>query len=173
MSATAAIHTPLLQAVHEEQLCRGEEPHYCQLPTEGSGNERLYVIVLSIGDNWLTSFSVVELPEGPSQVPTTYNLLANMTHESVASITRDKTDTAWKVVLRAPPLPSSFNTEQAGIEGEERWIGIQDLIVEDIRKEMIFLGETVLQVWERKDLAEAQSGRKQATSRDQRMDVDS
>ena len=96
-----------------------------------------------------------------------------MTHESVASITRDKTDTAWKVVVRAPPLPSSSNTEQTGIEGEERWIGIQDLIVEDIRKEMIFLGETVLQVWERKDLAAAQSGVKRAKGRDQGMEVDS
>jgi U4/U6.U5 tri-snRNP-associated protein 2 len=99
--------------------------------------------------------------------------LANVTHESVASITRDKTDTAWKLVLRAPPLPSSSNTDQAGIEGEERWIGIQDLIVEDIRKEMIFLGEAVLQVWERRDLAEAQSGGKKAASGDQEMDVDS
>jgi len=45
--------------------------------------------------------------------------------------------------------------------------------VEDIRKEMIFLGETVLQVWERKDLAEAQSGGKKATGGDQGMDVDS
>jgi len=98
--------------------------------------------------------------------------LANVTHESVASITRDKTDTAWKVVLRAPPLPSSSNAEQAGIEGEERWIGIQDLIVEDIRKEMIFLGETVLQVWERKDLAEALSGVRRATTGGQGMDVD-
>lgn len=104
-------------------------------------------------------------------MPTTYNLLANVTHESVASITRDKTHTAWKVVLRAPPLPSS-SAEQAGIEGEERWIGIQDLIVEDIRKEMIFLGETVLQVWERKDLAEIQNGGKKAMSGEHGMDVD-
>jgi U4/U6.U5 tri-snRNP-associated protein 2 len=99
--------------------------------------------------------------------------VANVTHESVASITRDKTDTAWKVVLRAPPSPSSSNAEQVGSEGEERWIGIQDLIVEDIRKEMIFLGETVLQVWERKDLAEGQSGREKATSGHQGMVIDS
>ena len=45
--------------------------------------------------------------------------------------------------------------------------------MEDIRKEMIFLGETVLQVWERKDLAEAQSGVKRATAGGQGMDIDS
>ena len=28
----------------------------------------------------------------------------------------------------------------------EKWFQIQDLIVEEVRKEMIFLGETVLQV---------------------------
>jgi len=41
-------------------------------------------------------------------------------------------------------VPSSSNAEQTGIEGEEWWVGIQELIVEDIRKEMIFFGETVL-----------------------------
>ena len=42
----------------------------------------------------------------------------------------------WKVHLRA-----------SGGTGEtEKWFQIQDLIVEEIRKEMIFLGETVLQV---------------------------
>lgn len=42
----------------------------------------------------------------------------------------------WKVHLRA------------GADGgeNEKWFLIQDLIVEEIRKEMIFLGETVLQV---------------------------
>ena len=34
----------------------------------------------------------------------------------------------------------------AGGGEHERWFQIQDLIVEEIRKEMIFLGETVLQV---------------------------
>ena len=42
----------------------------------------------------------------------------------------------WKTHLRA-----------AGGGGEsEKWFQIQDLIVEETRKEMIFLGESVLQV---------------------------
>jgi U4/U6.U5 tri-snRNP-associated protein 2 len=30
---------------------------------------------------------------------------------------------------------------------------MQDLRVEEVRKEMVFLGETVIQVWERRDLS--------------------
>ncbi|OBZ68492.1 putative mRNA-splicing protein ubp10 [Grifola frondosa] len=75
-----------------------------------------------------------------SHPPTTYDLIANVTHESAAGTTRDKESTVWKVHLRA-----------GGGGGEnERWFQIQDLIVEEIRKEMIFLGETVLQIWERR-----------------------
>jgi U4/U6.U5 tri-snRNP-associated protein 2 len=40
----------------------------------------------------------------------------------------------WKVQLRA------------GRGENEKWFQIQDLIVEEMRKEMIFLGETVIQV---------------------------
>ena len=60
----------------------------------------------------------------------------NVTHESVAGTTRDKEHTVWKTHLRA-----------AGGGGDgEKWFQIQDLIVEETRKEMIFLGETTLQV---------------------------
>ena len=60
--------------------------------------------------------------------------MANVIHESVAGTTRDKENTVWKVQLRA------------GSGENEKWFQIQDLIVEEIRKEMIFLGETVIQV---------------------------
>ncbi len=70
---------------------------------------------------------------------TVYDLIANVTHESVAGTTRDKDSTIWKVHLRA----SSETVDQ------EKWFMIQDLIVEETRKEMIFLGEAVLQVGNR------------------------
>ncbi|KAF8204320.1 hypothetical protein K438DRAFT_1918145 [Mycena galopus ATCC 62051] len=74
----------------------------------------------------------------PSSESTVYDLIANVTHESVAGTTRDKENTVWKAHLRA-----------AGGGGEnEKWFMIQDLIVEEARKEMIFLGETVLQIWD-------------------------
>lgn len=66
---------------------------------------------------------------------TLYDLIANVTMDSVAGTTRDKESTVWKVHL------------VAGRGGEnEKWFTIQDLIVEETRKEMIFLGETILQV---------------------------
>jgi len=75
-----------------------------------------------------------------ANTPTLYDLIANVTHESVAGTTRDKENTIWKALLRA-----------AGGGGEsEKWFMIQDLIVEETRKEMIFLGETILQIWERR-----------------------
>ncbi|KAI9511727.1 spindle pole body protein [Russula earlei] len=69
-----------------------------------------------------------------------YDLIANVIHESVAGTTRDKENTVWKVQLRAGN----------GTGENEKWFQIQDLIVEEIRKEMVFLGETVIQIWERR-----------------------
>ncbi|EPQ60142.1 spindle pole body protein [Gloeophyllum trabeum ATCC 11539] len=83
------------------------------------------------------------LDASPSHPSTAYDLIANVTHESVAGTTRDKENTVWKVHLRAG----------SGGGDKEKWYQIQDLIVEEIRKEMIFLGETVLQVWERREAA--------------------
>jgi len=54
----------------------------------------------------------------------------------VAGTTRDKENTVWKVHLRTT----------GGGGDDEKWFMIQDLIVEETRKEMIFLGETILQV---------------------------
>ncbi|KAI0043534.1 spindle pole body protein [Auriscalpium vulgare] len=79
--------------------------------------------------------------EAPTSHPhTVYDLVANITHESIAGTTRDKENTVWKVQLRAG----------AGGGDNEKWFQIQDLIVEEIRKEMIFLGESFLQIWERR-----------------------
>lgn len=80
------------------------------------------------------ALSLIDVDLKASQPPPIYDLVANVTHESVAGTTRDKENTVWKVHLRAG-------------EGEyEKWYTIQDLIVEETRKEMIFLGESVLQV---------------------------
>ncbi|KAF9531846.1 spindle pole body protein [Crepidotus variabilis] len=76
----------------------------------------------------------------PDNLSTLYDLIANVTHESVAGTTRDKANTVWKVHLRAA----------SGGGDAEKWFMIQDLIVEETRKEMIFLGETILQIWERR-----------------------
>lgn len=85
-------------------------------------------------DDILTGLQDIDAP--PSNESTLYDLIANITLESVAGTTRDKENTMWKVHLRAGG---------AGVDNE-KWFMIQDLIVEEVRKEMIFLGETVLQV---------------------------
>ncbi|KII94018.1 hypothetical protein PLICRDRAFT_36241 [Plicaturopsis crispa FD-325 SS-3] len=94
----------------------------------------------------------IDSPE--SQPSTLYDLVANVTHESVAGTTRDKENTIWKAHLRAG----------AGGGDSEKWFMIQDLIVEETRKEMIFLGETILQIWERRAAGPSKNG--------QSMDVD-
>ena len=79
---------------------------------------------------------IIDVDARPDDQSTLYDLIANVTHESVAGTTRDKENTVWKVHLRT-----------AGGGGDnEKWFMIQDLIVEETRKEMIFLGETILQV---------------------------
>ena len=75
----------------------------------------------------------LDLNAPPNHPPTVYDLIANVTHESTAGTTRDKENTVYKVHLRAGGT-------------DDDWYQIQDLIVEKTRKEMIFLGETVLQV---------------------------
>ncbi|RDB29431.1 putative mRNA-splicing protein ubp10 [Hypsizygus marmoreus] len=92
----------------------------------------------------------------PANLSTLYDLIANVTHESVAGTTRDKENTVWKAHLRAG---------NGGGENE-KWFMIQDLIVEETRKEMIFLGETILQIWERR----TDDGRGNGESN--KMDVD-
>ncbi|KAJ2923859.1 hypothetical protein H1R20_g13240, partial [Candolleomyces eurysporus] len=84
----------------------------------------------------------------PSNESTLYDLIANITLESVAGTTRDKENTMWKVHLRVGG---------AGVDSE-KWLMIQDLIVEETRKEMIFLGETVLQIWERRSSVKSSNG---------------
>jgi U4/U6.U5 tri-snRNP-associated protein 2 len=80
------------------------------------------------------SLPPTDLSSSEQHPPPVYDLLANVIHESVAGTTRDKENTVWKVQLRA------------GSGENEKWFQIQDLIVEEVRKEMIFLGETVIQV---------------------------
>lgn len=73
-----------------------------------------------------------------------------MTLESTVASTTSKTGkkeeegtTAWKIHTRCG----------RGGGDDEKWFEMQDLRVEEVRPEMVFLGETVVQVWERRDLS--------------------
>jgi U4/U6.U5 tri-snRNP-associated protein 2 len=83
-----------------------------------------------------------------------YDLLANVTIDStIASTTSgnekkkdpsDEAQTQWKIFVRCG---------RGGADDDEKWYEMQDLRVHEVRKEMVFLGETVIQVWERRDLS--------------------
>ncbi|KAF9907370.1 hypothetical protein EC991_011019 [Linnemannia zychae] len=72
-------------------------------------------------------------PEKEKVLGLQYDLLANITHEGDPSIPNT---TSYKVHLQH--------------RAKEQWYQIQDLFVEEINAQMIFLSESYIQVWERK-----------------------
>ena len=78
---------------------------------------------------------LADLDDPSPAVSTLYNLVANITHESMAGTAHE--ETVWKTHVHTRPA-------KAG--DEERWFQIQDLIVDEIQSQMVFLGETYLQV---------------------------
>ncbi|KAK9458059.1 hypothetical protein V1511DRAFT_455241, partial [Dipodascopsis uninucleata] len=72
--------------------------------------------------------------EGATE-PILYDLVANVTHESVFTPQGEEKD-VFKVQVRD--------------KSRDEWVQIQDLYVEDIRKEMLFLSESYIQIWERR-----------------------
>jgi U4/U6.U5 tri-snRNP-associated protein 2 len=79
--------------------------------------------------------------------PIWYDLVANVVHEAVRgredSVEGEEEKHSWKV--------------QVQDRSREEWVQIQDLFVEKTQKELLYLGESYLQVWERR--REPQKGR--------------
>lgn len=78
----------------------------------------------------------------PPGEPIWYDLVANVVHEAVRA-REDVADSAvgeerktWKVQLRD--------------KATDEWVVAQDLFVDRIRSELLYLGETYLQIWERR-----------------------
>ena len=82
-----------------------------------------------------SSASTTPSAEDPS-FTTLYDLVANVTHESTAGTAHE--DTTWKSHVHTRAMPKSGQ--------EDDWYQIQDLIVEEINKQMVFLGESYIQV---------------------------
>jgi U4/U6.U5 tri-snRNP-associated protein 2 len=61
-------------------------------------------------------------------------LIANVTHQSDAGTARD--NTVWRTHVHTTPQEGQ----------QEKWFQIQDLIVEDITKDMVMLGDLYIQV---------------------------
>jgi U4/U6.U5 tri-snRNP-associated protein 2 len=76
----------------------------------------------------------------PPGEPIWYDLVANIVHEAVRgredSVEGEAEKHVWKVQMQD--------------KGREEWVQIQDLFVEKTQKELLYLGESYLQVWERR-----------------------
>ncbi|KAL2266420.1 hypothetical protein VTJ83DRAFT_5772 [Remersonia thermophila] len=88
----------------------------------------------------------------PPGEPIMYDLVANVVHEAVRA-KEDVADSAvgeerktWKVQLRD--------------KATDEWVVAQDLFVDKIQAELLYLGETYLQIWERRRPAPARGGNK-------------
>lgn len=72
--------------------------------------------------------------------PIWYDLVANIVHEAVRgredSVEGEAEKHTWKVQLRD--------------RGRDEWVQVQDLFVEKTQKELLYLGESYLQVWEKR-----------------------
>ncbi|KAI1433511.1 hypothetical protein GGR50DRAFT_668386 [Xylaria sp. CBS 124048] len=85
----------------------------------------------------------------PPGEPIWYDLVANVTHEAVRA-KEDVADTGeerktWKVQLKD--------------KGRDEWVVCQDLFVEEIQKELLYLGESYLQIWEKRSDPKAKAKR--------------
>ncbi|KAK4699826.1 U4/U6.U5 tri-snRNP-associated protein 2, partial [Phenoliferia sp. Uapishka_3] len=85
----------------------------------------------------------------PPNISTYYDLVSNITHSSAAGTAREETTWKAQVHLR-PPRDEKGRLEGGLTEDEEKWFQIQDLIVEEINSGMIALGESYIQIWERR-----------------------
>lgn len=85
----------------------------------------------------------------PPGEPIWYDLVANVVHEAVRgredAVEGEEEKRTWKVQLRR----------------KEDWVQIQDLFVEEARRELLYLGESYLQIWEKRRTPKAPAnGRK-------------
>ncbi|PVH78050.1 cysteine proteinase [Cadophora sp. DSE1049] len=76
----------------------------------------------------------------PPGEPIWYDLVANIVHEAVRgredAVEGEQEKRAWKCQIRD--------------RGMEEWVVVQDLFVEKTQRELLYLGESYLQVWERR-----------------------
>lgn len=76
----------------------------------------------------------------PPGEPIWYDLVANIVHEAVRgredAVEGEQEKRAWKCQIRD--------------RGREEWVVVQDLFVEKTQRELLYLGESYLQVWERR-----------------------
>lgn len=78
-------------------------------------------------------------PGHASGEPIWYDLVANITHESVTT-TSGKKEGEMRSVYKV----------QLCNKASGEWVQIQDLFVEEVARELLFTSESYLQIWERR-----------------------
>ncbi|KAJ9112780.1 hypothetical protein QFC20_002106 [Naganishia adeliensis] len=92
-------------------------------------------------------------PKPSSPLQTMYNLLANVPHEStIASASSAGTGPGISLKKSSKVEDDTTWKARAGGGEKEKWFALQDLEVREVRADMVFLGDTVIQVWERRDM---------------------
>ncbi|PKI85462.1 hypothetical protein MVES_000338 [Malassezia vespertilionis] len=92
----------------------------------------------------LADYTDLPPQEGPT-LGSVYNILANVTHEAAPGTVRDNSVWSCQVHTRLDGTPL-HDTPDA--RHEEQWFQMQDLIVEKVNKQLLFLRETCIQIWE-------------------------
>lgn len=92
-----------------------------------------------------------------SDEPILYDLVANIVHEAVRTGGGDDVavDSAeerrtWKVQLRDRGGGEAGAAAAAGGRYKDRWVVVQDLFVEPVAGELLYLAESYIQIWERR-----------------------
>ncbi|GAA6014420.1 hypothetical protein JCM11491_007047 [Sporobolomyces phaffii] len=86
-----------------------------------------------------------------------YDLVSNVTHTSLAGTARSETQ--WKTYVHLTPprdaddkflAPPTTTTTREVKDEDEKWFECQDLVVQEIEKGLVGLGESYIQIWERR-----------------------
>lgn len=140
--------------------------HYRRFTTNNFVEERNRTVV-NFPVRGLDLSSTIERTNQPG-VEMAYDLVANITHDAMPGTVKD--NQVWRAQVHTRVDGRSIgpakgkkraaddtNTEMEVDDSEpettpeERWFQIQDLIVEDINRQVLFLGESYIQIWKRKD----------------------
>ncbi|TVY45295.1 putative mRNA-splicing protein [Lachnellula occidentalis] len=127
--------------------------HVKRFSTNKFVSERNPTIVTFDARNLDLSPYVEPNPEfSPPGEPIWYDLVANVVHEAVRgredSVEGESAKRSWKCQIRD--------------RGRDEWVQVQDLYVEKTQKELLYLGESYLQVWEKRRTGQAKTNGKNA-----------
>ena len=98
-------------------------------------------------------------PDYTGADPIWYDLVGNVTHEAVKKKGEEEGEAEgriWRVQLRGGVAAATSKQDDNTMrDSGAGWTQIQDLWVEEVRGEMLCLGESYLQVWERRRMMTA------------------